>query len=157
MSTKVVRNAEVKAEKREEKLRRNEEVESLRNNLKEALRTQGIHDIVSVFKRFDTNGDGYFNMTELGCAFTVLKVDFSQENLRKLVRMTDTNNDGKVSFQEFERMIDAEHVAELKDSDHEEIEEVPDEDDSMEENVDHNNNSNKRAAVGFSLADDDDM
>ena len=56
----------------------------------------------------------------------MLKIDFSPENLRKLVRMTDTNSDGKVSFEEFERMINAGHVADLND-DCEQVEEVRDE------------------------------
>ena len=65
----------------------------------------------------------------------MLKIDFSPENLRKLVRMTDTNSDGKVSFEEFERMINAEHVADLNE-DREQIEEVRDEEEEEGEKND---------------------
>jgi len=69
--------------------------------LKQALDRKGITDLAEVFKRFDTNGDGYFNEVEFGCAFTVLKIEFSGEDLRSLIRMTDKNRDGKISFEEF--------------------------------------------------------
>lgn len=73
--------------------------------MKRALEMKGVTDLAGVFKRFDTNNDGYFNEIEFGCAFTVLKVEFSKEDLRKLIRMTDTNKDGRISFTEFEQMI----------------------------------------------------
>jgi len=60
-----------------------------------------------VFKRFDTNGDGYFNEIEFGCAFTVMGVDFNKENLRKLIRVSDKNNDGRIDYNEFEAMLNS--------------------------------------------------
>jgi len=58
-----------------------------------------------MFKRFDTNGDGFFSMMELECAFTVLGINFAKENLRKLIYATDTNKDGRVDFKEFFSML----------------------------------------------------
>lgn len=98
MSTKVVRNTQVKEIKKQMKGQNDLEVERLRQQLKQALKTKGITDLAGVFKRFDTNGDGYFNEVEFGCAFTVLKVEFSKDDLRKLIRLTDTNNDGRISY-----------------------------------------------------------
>lgn len=127
MSTKVVRNTEIKQVKKEAKSAKNREVETLRQKLKSALTKKGITDLVGVFKRFDTNGDGYFNMIEFGCAFTVLKVDFSQEDLRKLIRLTDTNNDGRISYQEFEKMINATDIQEIAEEADEILESSEDE------------------------------
>lgn len=58
-----------------------------------------------MFKRFDTNKDGFFNEVEFSCAFTVLKVDFKREDLHKLIRLTDTDNDGRISYTELEAML----------------------------------------------------
>ena len=73
--------------------------------MKQALQEKGITDLAKCFKRFDTNNDGFFNEIEFGCAFTVLKIDFSKEDLKTLIRVTDTNKDGRISYTEFEEMI----------------------------------------------------
>lgn len=86
---------------------KDQEVVRLVNELKKALDKAGITDLVGVFKRFDTNKDGYFNEVEFSCAFTVLKVEFSKDSLHKLIRLTDTDNDGRISYPEFERMINS--------------------------------------------------
>ena len=52
-------------------------------------------------KRFDTNGDGFFDENEIISAFSILKVNFAKNDLKKLIRYTDTNNDGKIDFNEF--------------------------------------------------------
>jgi Ca2+-binding EF-hand superfamily protein len=90
-STKVARGTEVKLEKVERKQKKDTEIESLKLSLKKALAERGIKDLRGVFKRFDTNGDGYFNEIEFGCAFTVMGVDFNKDNLRKLIRVSDKN------------------------------------------------------------------
>ena len=69
------------------------------------MKQQGISNLTEMFKRFDTNGDGFFNEVEIGCAFTVLKIPFSKDELKSLIRLTDTNNDGRISFDEFESMV----------------------------------------------------
>ena len=104
-STKVVRNSEVKAERRDVKLKQQQELEQLKSDLKIALEKKGYSDLNSLYKRFDQNGDGVLSMTEFTCLLTVLKIDFSQENLRKLIRLTDSNNDGRISMNEFDKMI----------------------------------------------------
>jgi Ca2+-binding EF-hand superfamily protein len=63
-------------------------------------------------------------MTEFTCLLTVLKIDFSQENLRKLIRLTDSNNDGRISMNEFDKMISSQRLSDLRQYDDEMIEEV---------------------------------
>ena len=71
------------------------------SNLKKALVKQKIYNVAQVFKRFDTNGDGYFDENEIISALTILKVDFGKDDLLKLIRYTDSNNDGRIDFDEF--------------------------------------------------------
>ena len=82
-----------------------------------------------MFKRFDKNGDGVFSYLEFECAFTVLDIEFSKEELRKLINMTDSNKDGRIDMKEFHTML---YSTELEDMENEEqiIEEVSDDDDS---------------------------
>ena len=64
-----------------------------------------------MFKRFDTNGDGYFNEIEFGCAFTVMGVTgFSNDSLRKLIRVADKDKNGRIDYKEFEQFLMAESV-----------------------------------------------
>ena len=43
--------------------------------------------------------------------FTVLDIQFSKEQLRKLISLTDKNKDGKIDSKEFSRMLFAKDVA----------------------------------------------
>ena len=45
--------------------------------------------------------------------FTVLGIDFTKDQLRKLISMTDTNKDGKIDAQEFQNMLYAEDIAKI--------------------------------------------
>lgn len=54
-----------------------------------------------MFKLFDSNGDGVFDQTEFEAAFTVLEVPFKVADLRRLIKLSDKNHDGKIDFQEF--------------------------------------------------------
>ena len=104
-STKVIRGTEIKKEQKARKQSKNTEIENLKLSLKKSLDEKGITDLRACFKRFDTNGDGYFNEIEFGCAFTVMGINFNIENLRKLIRVTDKNMDGRIDYAEFESMI----------------------------------------------------
>lgn len=42
---------------------------------------------------------------EIECAFTVLEIDFLKSDLRKLLRLTDSNKDGVISLDEFFNMV----------------------------------------------------
>ena len=54
---------------------------------------------------FDTNGDGVFDQKEFEAAFTVLEIKFKVADLRKLIDLSDKNNDGKIDFNEFHDML----------------------------------------------------
>jgi len=54
-----------------------------------------------MFERFDANGDGVFSHMEFEMIFTVLDIAFTKDQLRKLISLTDTNNDGKIDMKEF--------------------------------------------------------
>ena len=62
---------------------------------------QNISNVAEVFRRFDTNGDGFFDENEIISAFSILKFNFAKNDLKKLIRYTDTNNDGQIDFDEF--------------------------------------------------------
>lgn len=51
----------------------------------------------------------------------MLKIDFAKEDLRKLIRLTDTNNDGKISYTEFEKMINATSVESIAEDANDEV------------------------------------
>eukprot|EP00760_Papus_ankaliazontas_P025971 PhM_4_TR2957/c0_g1_i1/m.50475 len=56
-----------------------------------------------VFAEFDQNGDRVIEIEELKAGFRNLGVDFSSATLRDLFQKGDANNDGRISFAEFER------------------------------------------------------
>ncbi len=41
--------------------------------------------------------------------------------MRRLIRLTDTNNDGKISYEEFERMINATSVKQVAEEANDEV------------------------------------
>ena len=113
-STKVDRNKEARQENRQYIDKKKERLRNLRDSLKEKLLEQEI-DIKAMYSRFDKNGDGVFSPLEFECAFTVLNIDFAKDDLRELIRLTDTNKDGKVDMNEFHAMLYASDFAEQED------------------------------------------
>mmetsp|Transcript_41736 Transcript_41736/g.119783 ORF Transcript_41736/g.119783 Transcript_41736/m.119783 type:complete len:1003 (-) Transcript_41736:272-3280(-) len=58
--------------------------------------------VMDTFKRFDTNGDGRIDRSELKKLLQKLdKETFSDENTEKLMDVVDVNKDGNVQFEEF--------------------------------------------------------
>ena len=47
---------------------------------------------------------------EFEMIFTVLDISFSKDQLRKLISLTDTNQDGKIDVKEFHKMLYAEDI-----------------------------------------------
>jgi hypothetical protein len=66
-----------------------------------------------MFKKFDTDGNGTLSMMELECAFAVLGINFEYENIRRFIYLTDTNKDGKISYQELQHIIFADTIDEI--------------------------------------------
>ena len=73
--------------------------------------------------------------------FTVLGIDFTKDELRKLISMTDTNKDGRIDMNEFHSMLYAEDIAararaaESDDEDFQIVEEVSNESDNEDEEM----------------------
>ncbi|XP_053112231.1 calmodulin-like protein 3 [Hemicordylus capensis] len=69
-------------------------------------------EFVRTFSHFDTDGDGFITRKELGTAMRSLEhvlvhlgEVFTDEKLDEMIKAADTDGDGKVSFQEFVRMV----------------------------------------------------
>ena len=54
---------------------------------------------------FDKNGDGVFSPLEFECAFTALHILIAKDDLRRFIKLSDTNKDGKIDFNEFYDML----------------------------------------------------
>lgn len=108
VSTKVVRGTEARQENKQRRKAVAKEVERLRLELRDKFHERGITDFQGVFARFDTNRDGFFNEVEFQCAFQVMGVQgFSQEKLRRLLRVADKDKNGKIDYEEFEAFLNA--------------------------------------------------
>ena len=76
----------------------------LRDQLKEKLQASGTN-VKDTFAQFDRNGDGVFSPMEFEMIFTILNIDFTKDDLRKLIMLTDTNRDGRIDAKEFHNML----------------------------------------------------
>jgi Ca2+-binding EF-hand superfamily protein len=61
--------------------------------------------IDAILANSDKNSDGILSPIEFETMFMVLDIDFKKEDLRRLMRITDTNKDGRVDFKEFKAML----------------------------------------------------
>lgn len=57
--------------------------------------------LCSSFQVFDRDGNGYLTKDELELAMKMMGEDFEEKDINQLMRMTDLDNDGRISFQEF--------------------------------------------------------
>lgn len=58
-------------------------------------------DLWAAFQVFDRDGNGYLTKDELELAMKMMGEDFEEKDINHLMRMTDLDNDGRISFQEF--------------------------------------------------------
>lgn len=61
--------------------------------------------IVQSFNFFDVNDDGMITKEELEQLLKLDNADLSDDVLEYIIQQVDTNNDGKVSFEEFVKML----------------------------------------------------
>ncbi|KAF0689815.1 Aste57867_18773 [Aphanomyces stellatus] len=63
------------------------------------------HLIREVFKMIDTDGSGTITVDEFVAIFKALGQSLDHEDVRELVYQIDRNSDGKIDFEEFEKML----------------------------------------------------
>ncbi|CAK4123927.1 unnamed protein product [Aphanomyces euteiches] len=63
------------------------------------------HLIKEVFNMIDTDGSGYITVDEFVAIFKALGQSLDHEDVRELVYQIDRNSDGKIDFEEFEKML----------------------------------------------------
>lgn len=58
-------------------------------------------DLWAAFQVFDRDGNGFLSKDELELAMKMMGEEFEEKDINHLMRMTDLDNDGRISFQEF--------------------------------------------------------
>ena len=62
-------------------------------------------NIVFPFRVFDRNGDGYISKAEFKHCMMHFGEQFTDEEVEEMIAEADTNNDGKIDYEEFSKMI----------------------------------------------------
>ena len=57
------------------------------------------------FKKFDTDGSGYITVKELRQILAKIGQHYTEEQIAELVAIVDQNNDGRLNFQEFVKLM----------------------------------------------------
>ena len=63
-------------------------------------------ELLSAFKKFDTDGNGYISVRELNDILTRMGRHLSRNEVEGMIKSLDTSGDGKLSFEEFCRLFD---------------------------------------------------
>ena len=58
-------------------------------------------ELITVFKRFDVNGDGTLSWDDLHTIFAELGHDVDEAEAKEMIHFFDRNNDGDINFDEF--------------------------------------------------------
>mmetsp|Transcript_115357 Transcript_115357/g.182261 ORF Transcript_115357/g.182261 Transcript_115357/m.182261 type:complete len:157 (-) Transcript_115357:127-597(-) len=58
-------------------------------------------ELMGTFKQFDVNGNGFIERNEWFTVMRTMAESLDEEELEEMFIAADTNNDGKVSYQEF--------------------------------------------------------
>ncbi|XP_053404175.1 calmodulin-A-like [Mercenaria mercenaria] len=67
--------------------------------------TDSEKDIKEAFRVFDRNGDGLISATELRLVMTNLGERLSDEEVDDMIREADIDNDGKINYDEFLKIV----------------------------------------------------
>ncbi|KAL4699054.1 hypothetical protein H8959_011711 [Pygathrix nigripes] len=65
----------------------------------------GLEDLQVAFRAFDQDGDGHITVDELKQAMAGLGQPLPQEELDAMIREADVDQDGRVNYEEFARML----------------------------------------------------
>ena len=63
------------------------------------------------FEFFDKNGDGFIEKSELKKGLKKLNQKIEKTTLKRMIREADVDGDGKISFQEFQRILISDNSA----------------------------------------------
>lgn len=66
-------------------------------------------EVKSLFTLFDIDHDGYITEKEIGNVMKNLGEKVRKKDIRKMVKEADKNKDGKISFSEFQTMVESGH------------------------------------------------
>jgi len=68
-----------------------------------------IEEMERTFRKFDTNGDGYIDLVELGQVMKLIRTrqddHVDEVRLKKMMATVDSDGDGKMSFEEFVALV----------------------------------------------------
>ena len=71
----------------------------------ETITSAHIKKMRNIFNNYDKDGSGYLSKVELQRFFKSMETYFTKSELSEAMYIIDTNNDGKVSFEEFIRYV----------------------------------------------------
>ena len=71
----------------------------------ETITSEVIKKMRSIFNKYDKDGSGYLSQIELQRFFKSMETYFTKSELSEAMYIIDTNNDGKVNFEEFIRFV----------------------------------------------------
>lgn len=71
----------------------------------EMMTSESINKIRSIFNSYDKDETGYLNGIEMQNFFKSMETYFTKSELSEAMYIIDSNNDGKVSFEEFIRFV----------------------------------------------------
>merc|ERR1712228_262083 len=63
--------------------------------------------LFTIFTEFDTNKDGYIQLTEFRKVLKHIGEDDSEQNTKELLKLLDDDKDGRINFKEFTVMADS--------------------------------------------------
>jgi Ca2+-binding EF-hand superfamily protein len=62
-------------------------------------------ELLYAFKKFDLNGTGYISVGELKQVLANIGQNFSEQEIARMIASVDKDNDGKLNFEEFRRLM----------------------------------------------------
>jgi len=71
----------------------------------EMMTSESINKIRSIFNSYDNDETGYLDGIEMQNFFKSMETYFTKSELSEAMYIIDSNNDGKVNFEEFIRFV----------------------------------------------------